>query len=95
MEYEWDERKRLRNLEQHGLDFRDAWQVYEAPCKITLHSPHSRESRWVDLAEVKGHVWWLVYTHREKRVRIISFRLAKRKHRRWYYEQRQTHDLPH
>jgi len=30
MRFEWDERKRLANLEKHGLDFIDAVAVFEA-----------------------------------------------------------------
>jgi uncharacterized DUF497 family protein len=31
MRFEWDERKRLLNLEKHGLDFLDVAVVFEAP----------------------------------------------------------------
>lgn len=30
--YEWDEEKRERNLEKHGLSFEDAQQVFSGPC---------------------------------------------------------------
>ena len=54
MIYEWDERKRIGNLEKHGLDFTDAWKVYEASVKVTLPVPHteSGEVRWMDVAEM-------------------------------------------
>jgi len=82
--YEWDERKRIGNLEKHGLDFADAWKVFEAPVKVTLPVPHteSGEVRWMDIAEVAGVVIILVYTMRGDSVRNISFRHAKRKERR-------------
>jgi uncharacterized protein len=31
MRFEWGERKRLSNLEKHGLDFLDVIAVFEAP----------------------------------------------------------------
>lgn len=82
--YEWDERKRVGNLEKHGLDFADAWKVFEASMKVTLPVPHteSGEFRRIDIAEVAGVVLVLVYTMRGDSVRNISFRNAKRKERR-------------
>jgi hypothetical protein len=56
IEYTWDERKRLTNLEAHGLDFRDAWQVYEHPDKVTIHSSYPDEPHMIDMAEVNGRV---------------------------------------
>jgi uncharacterized DUF497 family protein len=29
MLFEWDEQKRLFNLDKHGLDFLDVWAVFE------------------------------------------------------------------
>ena len=86
MIYEWDERKRIVNLEKHGLDFADAWKVSEASVKVTLPMPHteSGEVRWIDIAEIAGVVLVLVYTLRGDSVRNISFRSAKRKERRYF-----------
>ena len=87
MIYEWDERKRTGNLEKHGLDFADAWKVFEASVKVTLPVPHpeSGEVRWIDIAEIAGVLLVLVYTVRGDSVRNISFRNAKRKERRIFY----------
>jgi uncharacterized DUF497 family protein len=87
MTYEWDEHKRLTNLSQHELDFRDAWRVYEHAYKLTLQSLYSHEQRLIDIADVNGRVLILVYTMRGATIRCISFRYAKRKERRLYYEQ--------
>ncbi len=87
MPYEWDEAKRLINLQRHELDFNDAWQVYEHPNKVTLVSPYPHEQRLLDIAEVNGRVLLLVYTVRVAGIRPISLRYAKRKERRVYYEQ--------
>jgi hypothetical protein len=84
--YEWDERKWIGNLEKHGLDFADAWKVYEASVKVTLPVPHteSGEVRWIDIAEIAGVVLVLVYTMRGNSARSISFRNAKREERRFF-----------
>jgi uncharacterized protein len=88
IEYVWDEHKRLTNLQRHGLDFRAAKRVYEHPNKVTLDSPYPNEPRKIDMAEVDGKVYFLVYTMREQKVRCISFRPANEgRERRYYYDQ--------
>jgi uncharacterized DUF497 family protein len=87
MTYEWDELNRLTNLSQHGLDFHNAWRVYEHTYKLTLQSPYPHEQRLIDIADVNGRVLLLVYTTRGATIRCISFCYAKRKERRLYYEQ--------
>lgn len=84
--YVWDETKRKSNLEKHGLDFADAWMVYENPEKYILDTSRQGERRWLDLAlvEVKGRVLALAYTERGKDIRVISFRSASRKEREFY-----------
>lgn len=91
MKYAWDRLKYQKNLEQHQLDFNDAWRVYEHPDKVTINDPHPHEERFRALAEVDGVVRLLVYTMRvnekgDEVVRCISFRTAKRKERKLYYE---------
>lgn len=87
MTYEWDEAKWRTNLERHGLDFNDAHRVYEATPKTTWDSSYPYEPRLIDMAEVEGRIWALVYTMRGENIRCISLRYAKRKERRIYYEQ--------
>jgi len=29
--FEWDEDKNQENIRKHGLDFADAWEIFEAP----------------------------------------------------------------
>lgn len=91
MQFEWNENKRLANLDSKGLDFRQAWQIYESRTKITLQSPYEDEERLIDMAEINGRVAVLVYTYRNGHVRCISFRYAKTKERRMYYHARQAH----
>ena len=52
----WDERKRQTNLAKHGLDFADAYLVYDNPEKVTLLSPRGAEERAMDLEIGRAHV---------------------------------------
>ncbi|MGC2161700.1 MAG: BrnT family toxin [Silvibacterium sp.] len=84
--FEWDEEKREANLKKHGLDFTDAYLVYEHPEKITLRSNRHDEVRRQDIAivEVAGGMLSLAYTRRGENIRVISFRRASRTERRMY-----------
>lgn len=85
--YVWDESKRRSNLKKHGLDFKDAYLVYENPDKCTYDASRYDEYRLMDvaLAVVRGRVLTLVYTENEDEVRI-SFRHASREERKRYEE---------
>jgi uncharacterized protein len=84
--YAWDEAKRKSNLKKHGLDFRDAYLVYENPQKCTYDASREDEYRLMDvaLATVKGKLLTLVYVERGEDIRIISFRNASREERKQY-----------
>lgn len=84
--YSWDEVKRKSNLKKHGLDFRDAYLVYENPEKCTYDASRGDEYRLMDvaLAVIKGRLLTLVYTERGDDVRVISFRHASREERKQY-----------
>ena len=88
MHYEWDETKRLANLEKHGLDFEDARFVYENTYRFDVHVVVNGEQRIMVFAYVFDvlSVATLVVTHRGKRVRCISYRYAHPEEREVYYE---------
>jgi uncharacterized DUF497 family protein len=75
--YEWDENKRLLNLEQRKIDFRDADKVYESPEKVTIMQTGYGEERYLALAPLEGRLYALVYTVRGDTVRIVSYRKAR------------------
>jgi uncharacterized protein len=60
--YAWDEAKRRSNLKKHGLDFSDAYVVYENPDKCTYEASRDDEYRLMDvaIAVIKGRALTLV-----------------------------------
>lgn len=94
--YVWDERKRLANIEKHGLDFRDASLVYENQDKITVQAEHPSEPRLQNLAlvEVAGVLLSLAYVVKDTTIRIISFRRAGRRERRYYDDLKEGSQKP-
>ena len=83
MRYEWDERKRLSNLEKHGLDFFDVGIVFESP-HVEVPSSRSGEKRHLAIGTLEGRFVTVVYTMRDEAIRVISFRRARHEERDTY-----------
>lgn len=81
--YEWDERKRVSNLEKHGLDFFDVGIVFESS-HIEVPSSHGAEERFLAIGSLEGHFVTVVYTLRSEAIRVISFRRARHEERDAY-----------
>lgn len=75
--YEWDERKRLKNLEKHNLDFVDAWLVFDGRPAVHTQSPQSGEARFISVALIGTRFCSVIWTWRGENRRIISFRRAR------------------
>jgi uncharacterized DUF497 family protein len=91
MRYEWDENKRLINLQKHGLDFRDAPDVLSDPFGFEIIAVVNGEERAHFIGESDRHpvVGLVVYTEKtnadqEEVIRIISFRKATKGEMRLY-----------
>jgi uncharacterized protein len=86
MEFEWDEDKRLTNINKHGIDFIDVSQVFEGDI-VTIEDDRYGygEQRSVTFGLLQGNVVAVVHTDRGEFVRIISIRKAtKNEHRRYF-----------
>lgn len=73
MEFEWDETKRLSNLEKHGVDLLYAALIFDGP---TLRRQDDRyeyeEVRFISLGLVDGQPFVVVHTDRDNATRLIS-----------------------
>lgn len=76
-EFEWDESKRLRIIDERGLDFRDAVQIFDSRPVIHAPSRRNNEDRFVSTAEIHGKLYTVVWMWRQGNQRIISFRRAR------------------
>ena len=72
-EFEWDEEKRLSNIEEHGVDFRDAALIFEGPV-ITKEDTREDygERGFRALGKVDNEYYVVAYTWRGSSCRIIS-----------------------
>jgi len=76
--FEWDENKRLKNLETKSLDFIDAVVVFDGRPVTTAPSNVPFEDRFVSTAVLNdGKFYTVVWTWRGAVRRIISFRRAR------------------
>ena len=82
--FEWDEAKRLKNLEKHHLDFRDVRMLFDGRPVVTISSHMNNEARFVSVARIEERFYTVVWTWRSGRRRIISFRSARDGEKRTY-----------
>ena len=87
MEFEWDEEKRQSNLQKHGIDFSYAYQIFEGH---TVEFEDARfnygEERFIAIGQINNQVLTVVYTVRDKVIRLISARKATKHEREIYNE---------
>ena len=84
MAFQWDERKRLRNIAKHGFDFLRADELFEGPHVIVPSKRGQPEERFLAVGRVGGRWATVVYTLRDGHRRIISIRSARDAERRIY-----------
>jgi len=86
MIFEWDENKRTKYLEKHGLDFHDAQELWLTAglVKEDIRSNYG-EQRFVIYGLLKNRVGTCAFTMRnENTIRIISFRKANQREKDAY-----------
>jgi uncharacterized DUF497 family protein len=77
MRFTWDESKRLANLSKHGLDFRDAEQVFVGPLVLVEDIRHHYgEQRMIGIGLLGFLVVLIVHIESDDEIRIISMRRA-------------------
>ena len=87
MLFEWDDKKRLLNLEKHKIDFADVIQLFKNPY-LTKEDKRKDygEKRWIALGIVNKVIVVIVFTQRAQTIRIISARKANKIERSIYNE---------
>ncbi len=89
MEFEIDSAKAAINVKKHKVTFEEAASVFGDPMAYTFADPdHSiGEERWLMFGQLRMmRILAIIYTHRRRKYRIISARLATRHERKTYEE---------
>jgi uncharacterized protein len=82
MRFEWDNNKSESNRLKHGITFDEAVTVFDDPdLMFTQDSLHSQyeEREWAIGASENGLIVVVVFTMRDKQIRIISARIATKR----------------
>jgi uncharacterized DUF497 family protein len=87
--FEWDEKKNLLNIKNHGISFEHATRVFTDPLrKEEYDDRHSNleENRIFAIGVAEGRLLFVSFTEPDtETIRIISARKAKAHEKRRYY----------
>ena len=84
--FEWNEEKRASNLAKHGLDFADAYRIFEIPMYVVIDSREDYgESRYQGIGLLIQNYVVIVFSEPdEDTIRLISLRRATKLERKIY-----------
>ena len=77
MDFEYDERKSLSNLEKHGIDFIDAQALWSDSEVLEVQARTDDEPRYLIIGLIDSKHWSAVVTFRGDSIRIISVRRSR------------------
>ena len=86
MFYEWDEAKRLKNIDRHKLDFEDVDLLVGGPHITGPAKTVSGEARMMAVGMIEEVHVTVIYTLRGPNTRVISLRRASYGERKRYQE---------
>lgn len=88
--FEWEEEKNILNKENHGFCFEEIIAVFDDPFFLEAYDNENStldEVRLKGIASFNHRIYFFIsYTERGARTRIISARLAEPHERRYYDE---------
>jgi uncharacterized protein len=78
VQFEWDERKRRKNIQKHGIDFLDAPEIFQGPMLVSLDEKHDYgEDRFVGIGFLRNKAVVVIFTEQDiETIRLISVRKA-------------------
>ena len=89
MEFDWDEPKRVANLEKHGLDFADVAALAWETARVLVDDRRDYgEVRYRAVGLYKGRPHFVAFAIRGQKIRLISFRRANDKEVTLYGEEK-------
>ena len=79
--FEWDEDKNILNKKDHGFYFEEVLAVFNDPFFLEAYDRDNStlyEVRWKGIASFDRRIYFFIsYTERDNRTRILSARLAE------------------
>ncbi len=88
IQFEWDENKRYSNIRKHGIDFIDAYKIFDYDTVIIEDDRFNYgEQRLIAIGLLKGTIIVVVYTEKENSIRIISARKGTKNEQQIYFQE--------
>jgi len=86
--FEWDEAKRLANIEKHGVDFADVPPMFDGDV-FTIEDQRFEydEIRYITFGLLKFRVIVVAHTDEEDVIRIIPARKATQNEEKLYFKE--------
>jgi uncharacterized DUF497 family protein len=78
MEFEFDPQKSDSNKVKHGIDFKEAQELWDDADLIEIPVRTSDEPRYLVIGKISGKHWSGVITYRGEKIRIISVRRSRK-----------------
>lgn len=86
MHFIWDNNKRQKNLAKHGLDFADAYKVFDGAIVLFEDNRFDYgEQRLVAVGLLDVAVVVVVHLDNDDTIKIISMRYATKQEQKLYY----------
>ena len=87
LKFEWDEKKRLRNSDRHGIDFADVYRLFDFDRYLFEDDRFDYdETRWISFGLLFGEVVVVTHTETDELIRIISVRRAEKDEQETYFK---------
>ena len=85
MTFEYDKKKSTMNKSKHGIDFKEAQDLWDDPYSFELPSQNSDdEDRFLVLGSINSKNYTAIITYRDTKIRIISVRRSREKETKLY-----------
>ncbi len=83
--FEYDQYKSSANKEKHGIEFQSAKALWKDPNRLVIPARWVEEVRFLMIAKFENTILTAIYTYRNKKIRIISVRKARKHEEEIYY----------
>ncbi|HLO60186.1 MAG TPA: BrnT family toxin [Bacteroidales bacterium] len=84
MKFEFEEQKSSKNKSKHGIDFIEAQQIWNDPERVEIPARTTEEPRIMIIGRIGQSIWAGIYTIRNKNIRLISVRKARKDEKEIY-----------
>ncbi len=86
IEFEYDQNKSLSNKQKHGIDFKKAQELFVGDVAVIDAKNVDTEARFAAIGKIDTKFYTIIYTYRDKAIRIISARRSRKNEEKLYEE---------